>query len=214
MNKKEDLEVLTEEFAKLGPILPGSISEQYSVCGKSNCHCQDKLNPQKHGPRYQLSYTIGGKSSSMYIKEKDFEVVNNMTASYRRLRLLSTELALETVKLSREVGPCEAEKKIKSKLDKAKCKTIETKPESSRYRDLEQSRKKWKERAIKRGEILEQNRIRFRDLEQSREKWRNEALPLRRTVEFQKRELEENKKELTDVKNELGSFIEDHVKKN
>lgn len=213
MNRKGDLEVLIEEFTRLGPILPGSISEQYRVCGKSNCRCKDKLNPQKHGPHYQLSYTLGGNSSSMFIKEKDVEAVYNMTASYKRLRLLSAELALESIKLSREVGPSEAEKEIQAKLDKANSKSIKSKPQPSRYRELEHSRDKWKERSIKRGDMLEQNRIKFRDLEQSREKWRKEALALRQTVVCLKKKLEENKRELIGVNEELCNFVEERVKK-
>ncbi len=214
MDKKEILEILVEEFARLGPVLPGSISEQYSVCGKRNCRCRAELNPQKHGPHYQLSYTLGGKNSSMFIKNNDVEAVYNMTASYKRLRLLSTELALESIKLSRDVGPSEAQKRIQAILGKAKCKSIGAKPEPARYRDLEQSRDKWKERAIKRGDMLEQNRIRFRDLEQSREKWRNEALSLRQAMVCQKKILEENKKELIAVKKELRNLTDNHVKKN
>ena len=48
--------------------------------------------------------------------------------------------------------------------------------------------------AIKRGDMLEQNRIRFRDLEQSREKWRNEALSLRQTMVWQEKNLREIKR--------------------
>ncbi len=214
MNKKGDLEVLVEKLAGIGPVLPGSVSEQYSVCGKKNCRCSAKLNPQKHGPRYQLSYAIGGKSSSMFIKKDDIEAAYNMTASYKRMRLLSTELALESIKLSRDVGSTEAQKRIQITLDKIKCKAIGIKPEPARYRDLEQSRSKWKERAIKRGDMLEQNRIRFRDLEQSREKWRNEALSLRQTMVLQNKSLEENKKELIAVKEELCNLTENYVKKN
>ena len=214
MKKNEKLEVLAEEFTRLGPVLPGSISEQYSMCGKKNCRCRTGLNLQKHGPRYQLSYTLGGKSSSMFIKKDDFEVVGNMTTSYRRLRQLSTELALESIKLSRDIGPSEAKKKIQTTLDKAKCKSINAKPESARYRELEKSRDKWKERAIKRGGILEQDRIRFRDLEQSRDKWRKESLSLRQTKVCQQNQLEENKQELISVKEELRTFTESHGKKN
>ncbi len=214
MENKRNLEVLAEELASLGPVLPGSISEQYSVCGKKNCRCSAKLNPHKHGPHYQLSYSLGGKRSSMFIKKEDVEAVYNMTASYKRLRLLSTEFALESIKLSRDVSPTEAQRRIRRVLDKAKYKAIGSRPEPVKHRDLEQSRDKWKERAIRRGDMLEQNRIRFRDLEQSREKWRNEALSLRQTMVLQNKSLEENKKELIAVKEELCNLTENYVKKN
>ena len=214
MDNKGNLQVLAEEIARLGPVLPGSISEQYSVCGKKPCRCISKLNPQKHGPRYQLSYTLGSKRSSMFIKKKDVEAVLTMTASYRRMRLLSTELWLESIKLIRDVGPSEAQKRIQVILDKAKYKTISTKPETARYRDLEQSREKWKERAIKRGDILEQNRIKLRDLEHSREKWRKETLSLRHSEVLARKKLEEIKKELVYVKEELRDVRENNAKKN
>jgi hypothetical protein len=150
----------------------------------------------------------------MFIKQDDVEAVYNMTTSYRRMRLLSTELALEAIKLSRDVSPTEAQKRIQTALDKAKYKAIGSKPEPAKHRDLEQSRGKWKERAIKRGDMLEQNRIRFRDLEQSRKKWRDEALSLRQTIVWQKKDLEENKKELIAVREKLVNLTEHHVKKN
>ena len=56
-----------QELLASGPMLPGSISKQWNVCGNPNCRCKDKDNPKKHGPYYQLSFTIGGKSSSMFL---------------------------------------------------------------------------------------------------------------------------------------------------
>jgi len=53
---------LKQELAELGPMHPGSLSEQYNVCGKPGCRCKDPKNPQKHGPYYQLSFTWRGKS--------------------------------------------------------------------------------------------------------------------------------------------------------
>ena len=45
---------------------PGSLREQYNVCGKAGCRCKDPKKPQKHGPYYQLSYTWRGKSSTPF----------------------------------------------------------------------------------------------------------------------------------------------------
>jgi len=39
---------------------PGSLSKQYSVCGKAGCRCVDREKPRKHGPYYQLSYVHRG----------------------------------------------------------------------------------------------------------------------------------------------------------
>lgn len=36
-----------EAINALGPMLPGSISTQWNVCGKSGCRCKDQDNPKK-----------------------------------------------------------------------------------------------------------------------------------------------------------------------
>ena len=84
MTREERIvEQLTTKIAGLGPMLPGSISEQWNVCGTPRCRCKDPKKPMKHGPYYQLSFTIGGKSSTMFVKKeailppKDFVLIIN-----------------------------------------------------------------------------------------------------------------------------------------
>ncbi|MFC1572017.1 DUF6788 family protein [Candidatus Eisenbacteria bacterium] len=60
------VEQLKRKLAQLGPMLPGSISEQWNVCGTPGCQCKDPDKPKKHGPYYQLSFTVGGRSSTMF----------------------------------------------------------------------------------------------------------------------------------------------------
>jgi len=84
---------IKDKLADLGPIHPGSLSEQYNVCGTPGCRCKDPKNPVKHGPYYQLSYSV--------------EVTREKIANYKRLRELTAEwvdlaIALET--LERETG--------------------------------------------------------------------------------------------------------------
>ena len=61
------IEQLQGQLLDLGPLHPGSISEQYNVCGTPGCRCKDK-NPHKHGPYYQLSFTWQGKSSTRFVR--------------------------------------------------------------------------------------------------------------------------------------------------
>ena len=88
----------------LGPMLPGSISEQWNVCGKAGCRCKNPDEPQKHGPYYQLSFTIGGKSSTMFVKKEDLGQVRERIEEYKRFKDLSVELARAYVDLAREEG--------------------------------------------------------------------------------------------------------------
>ena len=103
-NTGAKIDELQRQLADLGPLLPGSISEQWNVCGKAGCRCKAKDNPQKHGPYYQLSYTISGKSSTMFIKPCDLEEARRRTENYREYRRLCNELVLAWVDQARLEG--------------------------------------------------------------------------------------------------------------
>jgi len=79
------------QLRALGPLHPGSISEQYNVCGQPGCHCKDPKNPQKHGPYDQLSFTWGGKSSTRFLRPEQVEPMRQKVANYKRLRELVHE---------------------------------------------------------------------------------------------------------------------------
>jgi len=55
------IEKLKKRLAELGPLHPGSISEQYNVCGTPGCQCKDPKKPRRHGPYYQLSFYLAGQ---------------------------------------------------------------------------------------------------------------------------------------------------------
>jgi hypothetical protein len=95
---------LTGKMATLGLMLPGSISEQWNVCGTSRCRCKDPDQPTKHGPYYQLSFTAGGKSSTMFIKKNDLPEARRCLMRYRQFKRLSTELVQAHIALTRTTG--------------------------------------------------------------------------------------------------------------
>jgi len=75
------------DLATLGELRPGSLSEQYNVCGRPNCRCKASP-PQRHGPYYQLSYTRNGKSSTRFVKQSEIAAVQRQVENYARLRAL------------------------------------------------------------------------------------------------------------------------------
>jgi hypothetical protein len=85
----------------LGPLGPfpvpkGSLSRQYSVCGKPGCACADPDKPKKHGPFYQLSYAHQGKSSTRFVRPGYVPQIKKELAAYKRFRQLTqTWVALE-----------------------------------------------------------------------------------------------------------------------
>ena len=83
---------------------PGSLSEQYNVCGTPGCRCKDPDNPRKHGPYYQLSYSWRGKSSSRFVKPEWVAEMRQKVANYKRFRELTNEwvdLAVEMERVER-----------------------------------------------------------------------------------------------------------------
>ncbi len=64
---------------------PGSISEQYNICGTPGCRCKDPRNPRKHGPYHQLSYGWHGKSGSLFVREDQVGIMREKVANYKRL---------------------------------------------------------------------------------------------------------------------------------
>lgn len=85
------------EIIALGDVRPGSLSEQYNVCGTPGCRC--KANPsKKHGPYVQLSYTRHGRSHTQFVRRGEMQTVKAQIKNYSRLRHLVdqwVELATE-----------------------------------------------------------------------------------------------------------------------
>jgi len=104
MNRKElerRIETIKAHLMALGPIHPGSISEQYNVCGTPGCRCKDPKKPQKHGPYYQLSYTWRSRSSSRFIRPGRLDRMREKVGNYKRFRELINEWVDLAIELER-----------------------------------------------------------------------------------------------------------------
>jgi hypothetical protein len=98
------IQQLKQELAELGPMHPGSLGEQYNVCGTPGCRCKDPKDPRKHGPYYQLSYTWRGQSSTRFVRPEQLEEMRQKVANYKRFRELVNawvDLALELERAER-----------------------------------------------------------------------------------------------------------------
>ena len=95
------LETIKRRLTKLGPMHPGSLSEQYNVCGKPRCRCKDPKNPRRHGPYYQLSYTWRGKSSRRFVRPEQVTEIRHKVETYKRFRELVNEWVDLAVELER-----------------------------------------------------------------------------------------------------------------
>jgi len=101
---EQRIERIKRELAALGPMRPGSLSEQYNVCGTPGCRCKDPKRPAKHGPYYHLNYTWKGKARTEFVKADAVAEVLEQVETYRRFRALCAEwvdAALELAKAQR-----------------------------------------------------------------------------------------------------------------
>lgn len=94
------IERIKRELLSIGPMRPGTLSRQYSACQKPGCKCVDPVNPRKHGPFYQLSYTHQGKSTTRFVRPAYVATIRKELAAYKRYRNLTQEWVDLAVNLS------------------------------------------------------------------------------------------------------------------
>ena len=75
---------LAAELAGLGFISQGSVVVRYTSCGKPGCRCQADP-PRRHGPYYQWSRAVAGKTVSRRLTESEAELYRSWIANRRRL---------------------------------------------------------------------------------------------------------------------------------
>lgn len=82
---------LATELATLGFISPGSVVVRYTSCGKPGCRCQSDP-PQRHGPYYQWSRAVAGKTVSRRLNQPQAELYLDWIANRQRIETLITEM--------------------------------------------------------------------------------------------------------------------------
>ena len=93
------IDVLKQELLTLGDLRPGTLSEQYNVCGKAGCACKADP-PRKHGPYYQVSFTWQGRSQTHFVRQEDLATVRRQLRTYERLRALVNDWIAAGLELS------------------------------------------------------------------------------------------------------------------
>ncbi len=81
------IQKIKDQLMTLGDLRPGSLTQQYNVCGKPGCRCKADP-PQKHGPYYQLGWTRKGKSTTRFVRGPDAARVRREVENYERLQTL------------------------------------------------------------------------------------------------------------------------------
>jgi hypothetical protein len=78
-------------IARSGEVLPGSISERLTSCGRPGCACQADP-PRRHGPYWQWTRKVRNKTVSRYVSRDQADDCRRWVDNDRRLRELVARL--------------------------------------------------------------------------------------------------------------------------
>ena len=90
-NYEAEYRALAAEIAGLGFISPGSLVVRYTSCGKPGCRCGAEP-PRRHGPYYQWSRAVGGKTQSRRLDPAQAELYRSWIANRKYLEGIVTEM--------------------------------------------------------------------------------------------------------------------------
>ena len=82
---------LAAELATVGFIRAGSVVSRYTSCGKPGCRCQADP-PRRHGPYYQWSRAVAGKTVSRRLNEAEAELYRSWITNRRRLEQIIAKM--------------------------------------------------------------------------------------------------------------------------
>ena len=111
---------IKKDILEIGSMRPGSMSEQYNVCGVEKCRCKDKKNPRKHGPYYNLNYVYLGKKKTQFIRDSFAKIITKECSQFKIFKELTLQwIGLEIERSNLEMN-IKIEKNMKSKKSKNK----------------------------------------------------------------------------------------------
>jgi len=82
---------LAAELATIGLIHSGSVTRRYTRCATPGCKCHADP-PQPHGPYYQWTAKVNGKTVTRRLTETDAQLYEEWIANDRQLRHLIQQM--------------------------------------------------------------------------------------------------------------------------
>jgi hypothetical protein len=86
------------ELAKLGPVLPGTVTRRFTRCGRQGCRCMADP-PQPHGPYWSWTRKIDNKTVTRYLSDEQWDDYRPWFNNARRLRELTAELEAASLRV-------------------------------------------------------------------------------------------------------------------
>lgn len=124
---------LRSQFASIGEMRSGTLTERFRRCGKSGCHCA-KPGDRGHGPVLSLTRKQAGKTVTRIIPSHAAAAIQARVAEYQRFRQLSKAFvevndALSEARLAAERAPRAA---VEKKGASRKTSRLKSAPKSKR----------------------------------------------------------------------------------
>ena len=82
---------IAENLAQARFILPGTLTERMTRCGRANCRCHADP-PRRHGPYHQWTRRKNGKTATRILSDDQLADYGPWFGNHRRLRELVAEL--------------------------------------------------------------------------------------------------------------------------
>ena len=86
-DRKEEYRALKRQILALGWARPGSVIRRYMPCGNPSCRCMADP-PALHGPYYQWSHKINGKTRSRRLSQGQARLCRQWADNYKKLKRL------------------------------------------------------------------------------------------------------------------------------
>lgn len=93
-DQRHELDRIAHELAGLvraGPVLPGSIAERLTRCGRQNCACHAEP-PRRHGPYFHWTRKVANKTVGRWLSADQADDYRRLVDNDRRLRQLIARL--------------------------------------------------------------------------------------------------------------------------
>jgi hypothetical protein len=92
--QREEARQIANELAKIArtaDVLPGTIIERYTRCGKAGCACQAEP-PRRHGPYWQWTRKLANKTVGKYLPKDQAQQCQSWIENDRRIHELLAQL--------------------------------------------------------------------------------------------------------------------------
>jgi len=99
MSPEEKFESIKREILTLGFVRPGSLVRRFMPCGNPACRCMGQP-PQLHGPYYQWTYKIAGKTRTFRLSEEQARLCRQWLSNHKRLKRLVRQMEQLSLKIT------------------------------------------------------------------------------------------------------------------